>query len=429
MIHVRALTERADRYFATGDYRGAERLYRQALAAGEHTFGRDSRETAVLVNSLGVVYKHLGQFRDAGRCYRRVLSILMERDDTGPADLAALYHNLGGLEHARRRFARGEPFARRSVALRRQAVGPRHPDFAADLVALAALLDQQRKFDEAERLYRRALTIFRRAYGPAHFEITVALNNLAALHQARGDDARALRTYSRALALQEQLLGPDRPDVAITCNNLATLYTATGKTALARPLYRRALAALERALGYVPPPHTPYTLKKEALVQVDGKFADAAFGRFGDTGEQTVAVLEGKGPRDPLDRPFAGRKWSGVDQALMYAVQLKIDWYLVTNLKETRLYHKANDTHTFERFETSKLATDDAELARFVYLLGAERVLAPTGNHLNAVLAESAKIGRELTNLFYAEYGAPLARRRLHRHHHAAGQGHFSVAV
>src|ERR1700694_1104253 len=43
-----------------------------------------------------------------------------------------------------------------------------------------------------------------------------------------------------------------------------------------------------------------YTLKRESLVQVDGKFADAALGRFtlADAGADFVVVLEGKGPRD-----------------------------------------------------------------------------------------------------------------------------------
>ena len=66
--------------------------------------------------------------------------------------------------------------------------------------------------------------------------------------------------------------------------------------------------------------------------------------RFSAKGDTFAAVLEGKGPKDPLDRPFAGRKYSAVMQALTYAVQLKIDWYLVTNLKETRLYYKRQDT-------------------------------------------------------------------------------------
>lgn len=158
------------------------------------------------------------------------------------------------------------------------------------------------------------------------------------------------------------------------------------------------------ALGYVPPPADPYTLKRESLIEVDGKFADAAIGRFEGDGSKCLIMLEGKGPKDPLDRPHAGRKRSAVEQALQYAVQERTDWYIVTNLVETRLYHKGNNTFTFEAFETSRMAKDEAELKRFVYLLGAERVLAAGGNHLDKLLTESTKIGRELTNLFYGEY-------------------------
>ena len=122
-------------------------------------------------------------------------------------------------------------------------------------------------------------------------------------------------------------------------------------------------------------------------------------GRFWTAGGQPefVAVLEGKGPRDPLDRPFAGRKLSGVDQALHYAVNLVCDWYLVTNLRETRLYHKGHDQFTFERFETQTLADDDAAFRRFVFLLGADRVVPPTGGcHLDDLLSESHRIGLDL---------------------------------
>src|SRR4051812_17459143 len=48
-------------------------------------------------------------------------------------------------------------------------------------------------------------------------------------------------------------------------------------------------------LGYVSAVQKPgaYTLKKEALVQADGTFADAALGRFGPADGRAVAVLEG----------------------------------------------------------------------------------------------------------------------------------------
>ena len=160
----------------------------------------------------------------------------------------------------------------------------------------------------------------------------------------------------------------------------------------------------EGVLGYVGYPNPNATIKREALSLTQGLKADAAFGRFGSGDDKYVAVLEGKGPKDPLDRPFAGRAMSAVQQAAQYAIQLKVDWYLVTNLREIRLYHKGHDTGSYERFETAKLATDDAEFARFVFLLGANQVLRDSGNHLDALLTRSKEIGKELTNKFYHEY-------------------------
>jgi hypothetical protein len=162
-------------------------------------------------------------------------------------------------------------------------------------------------------------------------------------------------------------------------------------------------------LGYTGPAGgtARYTLKREATVQVDGKFADAALGGFStaDRDAEVVAVLEGKGPRDPLDRPFGSRKLSAVDQALRYAVNLVCDWYLVTNLHETRLYHKGHDQFTFERFDTATIAGDDAAFRRFVFLLGAERLVPTAGGcQLDDLLAESKRIGLELTRGFYREY-------------------------
>jgi len=53
-------------------------------------------------------------------------------------------------------------------------------------------------------------------------------------------------------------------------------------------------------------------------------------------------------------------------------------------------------------------------LKRFAYLLGAERVVQPAGGtHLDELLADSRRIGRELTNAYYHEY-ATLRRQTFH---------------
>jgi len=75
-------------------------------------------------------------------------------------------------------------------------------------------------------------------------------------------------------------------------------------------------------LGYTRPADggPRYTISREKHVQVDGKFADAVLGDFGGGPDKFIVALEGKGPKDPLDRPFAGRGMSAVDQGYRYAI-------------------------------------------------------------------------------------------------------------
>ncbi len=166
-------------------------------------------------------------------------------------------------------------------------------------------------------------------------------------------------------------------------------------------------------LGYSGPagPSATFTLLRETHVEVDGQFADAALGRFSPGDRKFVVALEGKGTRDPLDRPFGGRRMSAVDQAYRYAINLPCDWIAVTSMRETRLYHKGSNQQTYERFETVRLASDNALLRRFVFLLGADRVVPEEGDgHLAALLRDSESVGRELTDKFYALY-ADLRQR------------------
>jgi len=160
-------------------------------------------------------------------------------------------------------------------------------------------------------------------------------------------------------------------------------------------------------LGYARAVDDPgrYTVSWEKHVQVDGKFADAVFGDFRPGAQRYVVAVEGKGPKDPLDRPFAGRKMSAVDQGYRYAINLPCDWIVVTSIRQTRLYHKGSDQYTYESFDTVALAADDALFKKFVFLLAAERVVPPAGPcHLDELATASEKVGKELTRDFYVRY-------------------------
>lgn len=161
-----------------------------------------------------------------------------------------------------------------------------------------------------------------------------------------------------------------------------------------------------RVLGYRGPGGggERHTLRREQKVELD-KVADAVLGEFEPGSARALVAVEGKGPRDPLDRPFAGRGMSAVDQAYRYAINLPCDWILLTNLREIRLYHKSHDQRTFERFEIATLAREAKALRLFVFLLGAGRVVPEQGlGHLDELLKTSERAGLELTRSYYAEY-------------------------
>ncbi|MFM9959974.1 MAG: Eco57I restriction-modification methylase domain-containing protein [Planctomycetaceae bacterium] len=160
-------------------------------------------------------------------------------------------------------------------------------------------------------------------------------------------------------------------------------------------------------LGYARPHDSPerFTFSREKHVEVDGKFADAVLGHFIGDREEFVVAVEGKGPLDPLDRPFKSRKMSAVDQGYRYAINLPCDWIIVTSMRETRLYFKGADQHTFERFVTEDLAANEALLKKFVFLLAADRVVPVVGrSHLYDLRSTSEKVGRNLTREFYEFY-------------------------
>ncbi len=103
-----------------------------------------------------------------------------------------------------------------------------------------------------------------------------------------------------------------------------------------------------QVLGYTGPmgAEKAFTLLRETHVEVNGEYADAALGRFTTEEKKFIVAVEGKGTRDPLDRPFAGRKMSAVDQGYRYAINFPCDWIIVTFMRETRLYHKGSNQHT-----------------------------------------------------------------------------------
>jgi CHAT domain-containing protein/tetratricopeptide (TPR) repeat protein len=144
---------------ATGDPRGAERLYRQALRVYETSTGAESQDVAWILSELGIL-----------------------RLEGGDPDAAL-------------------PLIERACKIRQKVHPPHHPEVAKCLVLLADQLTDRGETKRAAALFERALTIPTAAFGPEGRGLTSGLIGYARLHHKLGRSARALDYALRAEAI------------------------------------------------------------------------------------------------------------------------------------------------------------------------------------------------------------------------------------
>src|SRR3990172_1805681 len=183
---------------------------------------------------------------------------------------------------------------------------------------------------------------------------------------------------------------------------------------------------LGTVLGYTQyNPDGPHTLGFERRIR-NGS-VDVALGRFSDTaGDVIAAPFEMKGPdTTDLDAIMAGRGKSPVQQAWEYAIDAPgVQWVLVSNCLEIRLYRFGRGRDAYKKFDLTRLDEPD-EHRRLSLILNAKRFL---DGGTEALLRETDEAYRDVTNELYAEYkglrdrliqflidaaGGPLLQRRI----------------
>jgi tetratricopeptide (TPR) repeat protein len=234
---------------ALAAYKLARPLLERSLAIREQALGSEHPDTAMGLNSLGVLLRVQGEYVAARALFNRALAIYEkalgpEHPSTAIAlnNLALVLKDLGDLSGARYLFYR-------VLFIREKALGSEHPDTALSLKDIALLLGSQGDFAGARQLHERALATFEKALGPNHPETAASLDNLATSLHVEGNLTSARALFERALVIREKALGPEHTKTALSLNNLAGLLQAQGDLAGARPLFERALAILEKALG------------------------------------------------------------------------------------------------------------------------------------------------------------------------------------
>ena len=147
-------------------------------------------------------------------------------------------------------------------------------------------------------------------------------------------------------------------------------------------------------LGYTGPAGATdrYTLKREATVEVDGKFADAVLGDFRPpaTGRSSSSPSKARGRATRSTGPSPAASCRPSTRRYRYAINLPCDWISSPTCARPGSTTRAPTSTPTSGSTPAALAGDDAAFRRFVFLLGAERVVPAAGRcHLDELLADS----------------------------------------
>jgi hypothetical protein len=164
----------------------------------------------------------------------------------------------------------------------------------------------------------------------------------------------------------------------------------------------------EKILGYTAFPNNMYTLEPKTTTDASGQKPDATLGYYDDETKRTIAVVEIKNAKTPLDKSQQREgNLSPVQQAFKYKPQFKnCPFVIATNFVEIRLLR--DNQLDFESFTLESLAdsSDDYfEFKKFYYLLCAENFVCKSGTtKTEGILGSIRREEEQITKKFYKEY-------------------------
>jgi CHAT domain-containing protein/Tfp pilus assembly protein PilF len=233
-----------------------ERKFTEAIAALEKAkaevekkSGRTSKNYAIVINNLALVYDDMNNFNLAEPLYKEALAIY--KSTTGEKDVmyVTTLENLGYLYQQQGKFKEAEEYYSQALAINKEVLGTKHPDYATSLENLAKLAEKSGQKDKAEKLYIEHLNLIKDNLGEKNPIYATAMENLAKYYQNNGNFRLAEDYFRDVLKVRKRNGGDKTVDYAHTLNNLAILYKVSGRAALAETTYEEALALYRATVG------------------------------------------------------------------------------------------------------------------------------------------------------------------------------------
>ena len=222
------------------NYVDSEKFAREILAEVEAIYGKDSLETArvldVLVESILGSYPHI---------YYKEYSELRKQAKSDEERNALRENNRQRSKQVREE---SQALAECALSIREQVLGFPHPDISKswnDFVIQYMLWGGAAR-KEQQLLLERALKMAEEAYHPNHPEIARILYQFGRIYYYGGEIVKAREPLERALRINELAFGPEHPQVAQVLDEYVLVLRKTGQLSEARSIQERVIAIREK---------------------------------------------------------------------------------------------------------------------------------------------------------------------------------------
>lgn len=208
-----------------------------------------SMERVGFINMLAQLLKCSGEYKEAEKWFKESLEICGEISEEDNRDTADIYNNLAEVHALRNEYGMAEELYEKSLRIRERVLGENHNDTAASYINMAIIYEHRREYEKAEELYKKSLKIYERVHGENQSEIATIYNDLAGMYRAQWKFGKAEELHKKSLRIRERIFGENHLHTALSYRNLAGVYLNTRRYREAEELYEKSLSVYERAVG------------------------------------------------------------------------------------------------------------------------------------------------------------------------------------
>jgi eukaryotic-like serine/threonine-protein kinase len=190
-------------------------------------YGNKSKETAISLKSIGLVYHYKGDFVNAEKYFKDAIELDRSVEQKPSFETALLLDAYGTLLSDMGEYEKSEKITEEALKIAELKGKQNDPKVAEIKNNLATSYNYSNKLDKAEKLYKESLEVFRKHYGDNHIRVSSVINNLAFIYIFKEEHQKAIPLLLESLEIKLKILDKNHPDLILAYSNVGSTYFNT----------------------------------------------------------------------------------------------------------------------------------------------------------------------------------------------------------